>query len=63
MGDFLIKMHINKIDPKIRKKQADQLATIQGLFLVLILLSLFWGFPLWGQRRNRDRLFWSSAET
>lgn len=55
-------MHINKIDPKIRKKQADQLA-IQGLFLVLILLSLFWGFPLWGREGTGTELFWSSAET
>lgn len=62
MGDFLIKMHINKIDPKIRKKQADQLA-IQGLFLVLILLSLFWGFPLWGREGTGTELLWSSAET
>ena len=54
MGDFLIKMHNNKMDPKIRKKQADQLA-VQGLILLLVLLSLFWGFPLLGQKRNRDR--------
>jgi len=49
MGDFLIKMHINKMDPKIRKKQADQLA-IQGLFLLLV------GSPLTGLGFSSPRI-------
>lgn len=58
MGHFLVKVHINKMDPKIRKMQADQLATkpaplpytgpliVLGFwepFSLLVLLSLSWG--------------------
>lgn len=55
MNDFLVKIHIHQMDPKI---QTDQLA-IQDLFLLLVLLLLFWGSFSWDKQGTQTQLFGS----
>lgn len=57
MSDFLVKIHINKMEPKTRKIQTDQLG-IQGLGIFppagspLTILS----FPLWDRKETGTEL-------
>ena len=52
MSDFLVNLHINKMDPKMREnKQTKKISwPFRDLSLLLVLLPLFWGFP----PRNRE---------